>query len=304
MLNQTIWLNKVEKQISDWLRKTGYPLELFVYEQLAKRKYLCEKSSLYCDNRSGVSREIDVTAYLHGPEYGTHSYSLQLLIECKKSEKPLIVLAENKTKERFDQLFGGCNDSSHGLALSLGYVHFHQLTPEAKKSHLSPWAEQIPIGYSIVPAFQSSDENIYKGVMGLASANEYYLKQQANFVKSVRSWAQDNLVDNNPFQLQIPVLVVDSPLFTVSIGNDGELEIHETDWACLNIRLPMGLNDGERICCIQVIRKDKFPQAVDAFEQLLNFLSQEAVVKLAIKHLTWRQTLQYKYSSLIRKIFS
>lgn len=293
----------MEQKISGWLIKTGYPLELFVYEQLAKRKYLCEKSSLYPDVRSGVSREIDVTAYLHGSEYDTHSYSLQLLIECKKSEKPLLVLAEKKTKTRFDQLLEKGNESLHGLALSLAYAHFHQQTPEVQKSNFGHWAEQVPIGYSIIPAFQNSDENIFKGVMGLASANEYYLKQQADFLKSVRSWEQNNLVDNNPFQLQIPILVVDSPLFTVSISDDGKLDIHETDWACLNIRLPWSLENVDRTCAIQVIRKDKFPQAVDAIEQLLHHVSQQDVVKHAIKSVTWPQTFRYKYSRFIRKIF-
>lgn len=294
----------MKQQISDWLIKTGYPLELFIYEQLAKRKYLCEKSSLYPDIKSGVSREIDVTAYLHGPDYDTHSYSLQLLIECKKSEKPLLVLAEKETKARFDQLLGKGNESLHGLALSLAYAHFHNLTPEAQKTNLGPWAEQVPIGYSIVPAFQNSDENIYKGVMGLASANEYYLKQQADFLKSNRSWEHDNLVDNNPFQLQIPILVVDSPLFFVSINGDGNLDIHETDWATLNVRLPCSVENEDRTCGIQVVRKDKFPQAIDAFEQLLSYVSKEEVVKYAIKNVTWQQSLKYKYSRLIRNIFS
>lgn len=294
----------MEQQISDWLIKTGYPLELFVCEQLAKRKYLCEKSSLYPDTISGVSREIDVTAYCHGPNYDTHSYSLQLLIECKKSEKPLLVLAEKKIKARFDQLLGKCNESLHGLVLSLAYGHFHEQTPEVQKTNLGPWAEQVPIGYSIIPAFQNSDENIYKGVMGLASANEYYLKQQADFLKSSRSWKNDNLVDNNPFQLQIPILVVDSPLLTVSINDNGELDIHETDWACLNIRLPWSLKNEDRICSIQVVRKDRFPQAIDAFEQLLSYVSKEDVVKYAIKNVTWQQSLRYKYSKLIRNIFN
>lgn len=294
----------MKQQISDWLIKTGYPLELFVYEQLAKRKYLCEKSSLYPDIKSGVLREIDVTAYLHGPDYDTHSYSLQLLIECKKSEKPLLVLAEKGTKARLDQLLEKGNESLHGLALSLAYVHFHNLAPEAQNTNLGPWAEQVPIGYSIVPAFQNSDENIYKGVMGLASANEYYLKQQADFLKSSRSWENDNLVDNNPFQLQIPILVVDSPLFSVSINDDGNLNIHETDWATLNVRLPWSLENEDRICSIQVVRKDSFPRAIDALEQLLSYVSKEDVVKYAIKNITWQQSLKYKYSRLIRNLFS
>jgi hypothetical protein len=251
-----------------------------------------------------VSREIDVTAYCHGPDYGTHSYSLQLLIECKKSEKPLLVLAEKKIEARFDQLLGKGSESSHSLALSLAYVHFHEQTPEVQKINLGPWAEQVPIGYSIIPAFQNSDESIYKGIMGLASANEYYLKQQADFLKSIRVWENDNLVNNNPFQLQIPILVVDSPLLTVSINDDGELDIHETDWACLNIRLPWSLENEDRICSIQVVRKDRFPQAIDAFEQLLSYVSKEDVVKYAIKNVTWQQSLRYKYSKLIRNIFS
>ena len=57
----------MEAKIKEWLEKTGYPLELYVHEKLVKRKYICEKSSLYSDIESGTKREIDLAAYLHGP---------------------------------------------------------------------------------------------------------------------------------------------------------------------------------------------------------------------------------------------
>ena len=294
----------MEVKIREWLEKTGYPLELYVHEQLVKRKFLCEKSSLYSDIESGAKREIDLAAYLHGPSYETHSYSLQLLVECKKSEKPLIVLSEDAKKKRFEILFGSEPLSETFMCLAFAYFNFVELDEESQKEKIGAFCDKVPVGYSIVPAFSKSDENIYKGLMGLAKADEYYRNRQIEFMKTVREDASVNhLVDNNPFQLQVPILVVDSPLFCASVDKSGELQVTSTDWACLNLRLPWNLDESERMCPIQIVQKESFLKVIEDFEQLLEYLSLPEVVGPAIRNITSKSTRKKKIFAFILRLF-
>ncbi len=97
---------EIEEKLRVWLEKTGYPLELFVHKELRSRKFICEKSQMYSDIETGVSREIDLTANKIGAS-GGGCYELQFVIECKKSDKPLVVLCDgNELIERSNLFFG------------------------------------------------------------------------------------------------------------------------------------------------------------------------------------------------------
>lgn len=294
----------MEAKIKEWLEKTGYPLELYVHEKLVKRKYICEKSSLYSDIESGTKREIDLAAYLHGPSYDTHSYSLQLLIECKKSEKPLIVLSEHAKKNRYEILFGGEPLSETFMCLPFAYFNLTELDEEKAKDKIGGFSDEVPIGYSIVPGFSKSDENIYKGLMGLAKADEYYRSKYIEFMSYVRKDTSiTHLSDYNPFQLQVPVLVVDSPLFCASLDEAGELQVTKTDWACMNLRVPWNLDESERTCPIQVVQKESFLKVIKELEKLLEYISRPEVVEPAIRNITSKSTRTNKSFAFIRRLF-
>ncbi|MDH5432955.1 MAG: hypothetical protein OEY19_03355 [Gammaproteobacteria bacterium] len=271
----------MKAKIKDWLIRTGYPLELFVYEYFLKKKYLCDKSSIYSDIESGTKREIDVTAYQHGPSFEACSYSLQLLIECKKSDKPLLVLAEDKSSERYEQFFG--NDVFVDLSLPglFAYSHLKEQTKAERRKNIGLFSDSVPLGYSIIPAFEKSDNKIYKGIMGLTKANEYYRSEHKVFFDSIRS----KEIPEIDFLLLMPLLVIDAPLYTVSIDNDGELQVTETDWASLTVHLPwnLGKSDSERKCNIQVIKKEKLDDVVCSIENLLHYISSEEFSLRAVK---------------------
>lgn len=266
--------------------KTGYPLELLVQKVALSKGYFCEKSPIYSDIESGVAREVDLAAYKHGIATDEYFYDIQLLFECKKSEKPLLVLCNsNSLKERYEHYWGHEVVSDDGPHVGFfGYSHLHTLTREERILRIGRFSERVYCGYSVVPAFSTSDENIYKGIMGLAKANEHYRKQYYEFYKEVRSEEQAYMVDANPFQLLIPVLIVDAPLYYVYLADDGETNIEETNWASLLIRLPWVLNtsDEERMCNIQLVRKEALNEFLDAVEAFHIYISRPEIVSPAL----------------------
>ncbi len=278
----------MENKIKDWLLKTGYPLELYVQQELMLKGYFCDKSSLYRDLESDISRELDVVAY-KSPVIGNDipcTYEINLLIECKKSEKPLVVLTSNTDLEyRFTTLYGSELTNKETPALSLiTYCDMLDLCDLDKKNQLNLFGEKALVGYSIVTSFSKSDENIYKGLMGLSKANEYFRNQYLEFFKSIRTDESVNFEDSFHYKLQIPVLVVDCPLFNSYLNSEGELVVQETLWANVELKLPWltGSYEEERGCSIQVVTKNFFPTFLADLEGVANFSSVDSRLSKAI----------------------
>lgn len=279
--------------IKDWLSKTGYPLEMFVHKTVLSKSYLCEKSPIYSDAELGVAREIDLAAFHHGMCTDEYSYSIQLIFECKKSEKPLLVLSEfSSLAERYENFFGDDSISNDGPAAGfLGYSNLKNLSHEQRLESIGRFSEIIYSGYSVIPTFSKSDENIYKGIMGLASATEAYRNKYYEFFQSIRNEKTFHMTDRNPFQLLMPILVVDAKLYNAYLTDAGETNIEETDWASISIRLPwmLGKDGDERLCNIQIVRKDALGSFLDAVGQLHKYISKPEIVSGAVIRSTQTQ---------------
>jgi len=244
----------MKEKIKSWLEKTGYPLELHVHHAVLASGYVCEKSQLYSDISTGNAREIDLVAYLNTDHKGKDFfYEVQLVVECKKSEKPLVILSsDGETKERYEHYFGTEVIGDFKLGNGATYFNLHKLPESVRKEKIGRFSEAVRAGYSIISSFAQSDENIYKGVMGLATASEYYRKQYIELAESEQ---------NEPwFRMQLPILAVDAPLFVAYLNEVGDLSIEETNWASLLVRMPwtMDRQDQDRLCNVQVVRKEYF----------------------------------------------
>ena len=243
--------------IKSWLIKSGYPLELFVHQQLLKHNYICSKSDLYKDIESGQAREIDLIGYSHGDYSNEYSGGLRLVIECKQSEKPCLVLSEgSKSSARYSQLFGldfidhDIQSFTDALCSELRLNSSNYTKPKYRKLY-----ENVVTGYSIVQAFSKSDKHLYQGIMGLAKAENYFYRESIEFFDEMSAKRNANCLERYPFELIIPVLVVDTQLYNVHLDENGELEITETSWTTINIRKPWEL-DSQGETTIQIVHKD------------------------------------------------
>lgn len=267
-------------KITNWLGKSGYPLELFVYNRLIKRGYICGKSEYYRDVESDVAREIDVRAYHHGQDFENYSFTRQLLIECKKSNKPLLVLCAKKDLKSiaYHELLGGKRGEDRGpFVSSIAYVELDKLSQEEQFQAVGEFARTVSAGYGLVPALGGSDSNVYSGLMGLAKASAYFRRSYFDsYDEAVRDRKQSGQ-DSNPFEMQISVMVVDAPLFEVQLEDDGELSVIPSNWSVLNVSLPWEASPDEFDSgrTIHVVQRNYFDQFLESLESLYGHISKE-----------------------------
>ena len=109
--------DEVKRKIMGWLQKSGYPLELFTYQILTKRGFRSVKSPIFEDLDSSQPREIDLHANISSASEN-YSFSLELIVECKKSDKPLVILCtETESVQRFMQTLGSRESYAHSLSI-------------------------------------------------------------------------------------------------------------------------------------------------------------------------------------------
>lgn len=222
---------------------------------------------MYSDIDSGQSREIDLVAFLnvdHGQK--PFFYEVQLVIECKKSDAPLVVLAsDSSVSERYEYYFGNETATSKTIDNGAAYFNLHDLTRSDRVRKIGRFSEFVRAGYSMVPCFKESDANIYKGVVSLAKANEYYRNEYHRIA---------SLDEDAWFRMQLPTLVVDAPLFLAFTDNKGDIEVEESDWCSLLFRLPWNIKRAEqdRLCNIQVVRREYFESFLSEVANLHQYL--------------------------------
>jgi len=263
----------MKEKILKWLESTGYPLELFVHKTTIKKGYICEKSQMYTDIETGIAREIDLVAYKNSPHATKCNYELELLVECKKSEKPLVVLSNGSEKyERWNIMLGNEVVEESYLDTSFAYSHLSDLNPKERSAEIGEFSDLVYSGYSIVPAFGKSDVNIYKGIMGLSKAAEFFREDHHKMVQTSR---KANIKPERWLRLQIPVIVVDSLLFTAYLDERANLKMVENDWATIVVRMPwvIGRMDSERLCVIQVVTKSYFERFLSTVENFHSYIS-------------------------------
>ena len=267
----------MKDKIKLWFEKTGYPLELFVHKVAHEKGYLCEKSPFYTDPETEISREIDLIAYKHGNLSDKYSFEINLIIECKKAEKPLIILCEGGKTERYVSLLGIETISQPYVNSGLAFLYLSELSREDRKREIGGFSDQVLNGYSIVSGFEKSDQNVYKGIKSIAKAHDFF---KESYLKTVALSKEDNNRESEWLRLQIPIVVIDAPLFTANLDDKGELNIEETLWSSLTIRRSWVIDefgtDGE--CNIQIVSKDYFPKFIEHVEKLHQSISKEEAV--------------------------
>jgi len=278
----------MDKKITEWLSKTGYPLELYAQKIALSKGYHSEKSTIYADVESGSPREIDLVVCKHDSSERKYSYDVQWIFECKKSDKPLIVLSESETKTSRFNLFLGHEQISNGHPNEGIFVYeaLRKLDSTSSTSCIGEFSEYVYSGYSIVQAFSNTDERIYKGVMGLAKAYEDHRSEYHKFINTCVKERYYDKGEQIPLLLIMPVLLVDSPLYYAFLSNSGETEVEETDWASLTVRLPWdnGKMGNERKCNIQIVRKEKLSDFFEAIELFHKYICDNDVLSPVMKY--------------------
>lgn len=246
----------LKDEVKEWLLQQGYPLEMRVASALRKSNFEVRQSHYYVDFQSGDHREIDILATRYD-KIGL--LEIAFLIECKTSNKPLILFTSDSTISGYNSLFAfGITSNKAKEALIQKDVDLFSLPYYPKKNR---------VAYSATVAFTSGLDTAYKAAM---SATKAALGRKIDLIDEGRS--------SIPFQFSFPVIVVDCPMFECFLENE-EMVVQEIS----DSNLFYSNHHGEEpSCCIRIIRSENLQDFCNEVDKLAETLVKvfEPIIKI------------------------
>lgn len=207
---------EVNNKLIDWLNKTGFPFELWVESTFSKFKFNTMNSALYEDRENSLFREVDLIAEKDWADSDEKTvFSIKFLIECKKSEKPFILLenSENKTAQISIGEYYGMSDYVAGLAINNPNNKLQ--LPNKSKS-----------GFKLIQGFVNGDEVPHKAINTLVKSFKDYEEKEKEII--------DSYIEENINSIQIPILLIDAPFFSLKTNIENKLELEKINSAIIN----------------------------------------------------------------------
>lgn len=265
----------LESKIYNWLTKSGYPLELFSYESLRQYGYICEKSPLYTDIESKQEREIDISAEKTVGDSESHNLTVNLLVECKKSEKPIVVLSSGPDMNcvRREVFSARVCPSEFCNAQVLANIGFKLKV--FSDDYSLPFSTKVHPGYSVLQAFKNSDELFHRTLYGLAKAEHYYEELHEKYFESS---VKDKKASFLPVTLHLSLLVVDASLFNAYL-DEGKLKVKKSNWASVTLNLPWTPRpESERRANIQIVTKDELVNFLKELDIFIGWINESGII--------------------------
>ena len=247
-------------KVSEWLHKTGLPLEIAAASAFKQQNFEVTHSAVYADPQLDKGREIDVVAYARD---GTGLLQGYAVIECKASPNPWVVLVSSSPS--------GNTYSSLGL------------TTQKTREALS--AEALSTRHSLGSALQTLHVNGYGLRQAFCKDNDPAYAACISVMKAAKAQLEESHSKTERYKFVIPVIVVDAPIFECEVADDGELRLREVDCTSLNFTayIPDRLS-----CTVRVVHKD----ALSFLARQIKRISDETFLSLQYKVDEWVQSLR------------
>lgn len=239
-------------KVTEWLDKTGFPLEMEAAAAFRAVGFDVRQSSVFPDPQSDKGREIDVLA--QDPDL-VGIIDISFVIECKSSTKPWVVFTAEDVLSGYNQYdaFGVISDAARGVLAGNILNGRTILTNYIMRSAKS--------GYGFRQALGNESDLAYTAAMGVLKACHGIAQDRAG--SSIPRWA-----------FAFPIIVVDSPLFECARGEDGALVLTEVQRSefLFSAYIPNHIG-----CCIKVITKEQLLSFAKWAKQLANAIREELV---------------------------
>ena len=219
----------LSEKIIEWLRTTGFPLEMEAASAFRSVGFDVRQSSTFPDPQSDKGREIDVLAT--DPDI-RGVIEISFVVECKSSSKPWVVLTSDDALSGYNRLFA------------------FGVTSEAARKVLAHRITELPLlgrhikrpehgGYGFRQAFAKEPDPAYAAAMAA--------------LKACHGVAQDRAPPSIPrLAFAFPVIVIDSPLFECSRSHEGELKLTPVAHSefLFSAHIPEHIG-----CCVKVVSR-------------------------------------------------
>lgn len=201
----------MEKKLIEWFNKTGYPFELWTEAILSDYDFFTESSSLYKDPEQQIYREIDLVATRDWVSTdGKTTFTIKLIIECKKSDKPFVLLGSKIQKDCKVEI-GEYYDVEKPISRILWNNKFNNIMLPKKSSY----------GFKLTQGFVKGDETCHKAITTLIKSFNESLNNEKEYL--------DDFVESNQHIITLPLLLIDSPFYELSLDVKNQLKIDKID---------------------------------------------------------------------------
>jgi hypothetical protein len=218
--------------ITTWLKKQGYPLEMFVARHFHNAGFHVKISDFYTDFETEKPREIDITAQHHSPINEPVLLQVSFHIECKSSpDKPWILFVS-------DTLLGNeIGFHTENIISTETYRAFLLAMLESQDRrkffpilNKSPLLSLKNVSYGITQAFTSGQDIPYSAIMSAVKSSIFRVRLIDSFDK----------ISNQKYQCAVafPVVVVDGLLYNGIMDESGEIRIQEVEKGVLYWKFP------------------------------------------------------------------
>lgn len=238
----------MKKKVLEWIKKTGFPLEMEAASAFRDAGFEVRQSFTYPDPQSEKGREIDVLA--QDPDW-VGIIDISFILECKSSSKPWVVLTSDDALSNYNRLFA--------FAVTSG---------DAKNAI----SEKISEGKELLSYLKRPSRGGYGFRQALGDKSDVAYAAAIGAIKACKGIVTDRAPSHLPhLAVAFPVIVVDSPLFECSLKEDGELQIEEVEKSefLFSAHIP-----NEVGCCISVIKKEMLAKFAAEAKQLANTIRQ------------------------------
>jgi len=218
-------------KVFDWIKKTGFPLEMDAAAAFKKANFDVVQSFVYQDPQQNKGREVDVIAY--DPDW-IGVIDISFVLECKSSSKPWVVFTSEDTLSIRSRLLTFAVSSKDAKDIMATHVMNNGLLKQIIHS-------QTINGYGFHQALGNKNDKAYAAVIGLAKA-------------CTDITATEGTSSYPEFSFAFPVIVIDSPLYECARTEDGELKLTEVEESSFLFSAYLPHKTG---CCIRVVKKEK-----------------------------------------------
>lgn len=228
-------IDEFKRKLKEDLEKSGFGAEMLAIQAIlsAKGGWTCNGSPSYYDRDSEQSREYDLRAFLplvNRPKNGPHqSVSQDIAAEVKKIDKPWIVFKHKPRQDKMEHIQAGWSDILHYRWNLPDVGALMKILERTSLSHRNGWT-----GYGIHESFKKPDRpsRWYSAFVTACKAAEHITAEESG--KS--SQGSKEFIPNESSRLYIckPTVIVDGPLFSAELTEEGEVELNEINSATVD----------------------------------------------------------------------